>query len=270
MTRLALVTGGAKRLGRELVLHLLSRDWDVIVHYFSSGESALCEIEERAKSLGRRVVFFRSDLSTREGVDDLVEFACHHSDHLELLVNNASYFPLAEQRCADSYISNESEDEWDYTLALNARAPFFLMQKLASLLMKNREAGSNTYCNTEPEQVNRSDGSAAQSEALSTVINILDTCIDSPFVSRASYSVSKAALLTTTELAARTLRDSICIYGLVLGELDFSQPSERAGSDELVESNTVADTVAVGRVMDALGPLLANELPTGTIVRITQ
>lgn len=67
----ALVTGAARRLGRETALHLARQGWDLHLHYHTSGEEAR-DLAEKVQALGREARIHRADLSQETGVRDLV------------------------------------------------------------------------------------------------------------------------------------------------------------------------------------------------------
>ena len=91
MSGLALVTGAAKRIGREIALELARRGWDVVVHYHTSGSEA--ESTARAiQSLGRQAYLAEIDLSDTKLVEKLIPQLTEALGPLNALVNNASLF----------------------------------------------------------------------------------------------------------------------------------------------------------------------------------
>ncbi|MDG1423904.1 MAG: SDR family NAD(P)-dependent oxidoreductase, partial [Paracoccaceae bacterium] len=70
----ALVTGGAKRLGREMALYLAARGYDVVVHYASS-QAAADEVVAEIQALGRKAQALRADLLIEAEVKDLLPAA---------------------------------------------------------------------------------------------------------------------------------------------------------------------------------------------------
>lgn len=113
--RAALVTGGAKRLGRAMAFALAEAGFDVAVHYASSS----AEAEETAKAiraLGRRSMTLRADLAREEDVSELVPAARSVLGPLGVLVNNASVFERDEWHDA-------TRQSWDAHLEPNLRAP---------------------------------------------------------------------------------------------------------------------------------------------------
>jgi NAD(P)-dependent dehydrogenase (short-subunit alcohol dehydrogenase family) len=90
----ALVTGGAKRLGREMALYLAARGLDVVVHYNSSASEAE-DIVSEIRSLGRNSFSIKANLLDESQVVELVPEAVKQlGGPLTMLVNNASIFEL--------------------------------------------------------------------------------------------------------------------------------------------------------------------------------
>ena len=119
MPSLALVTGGAHRLGKALALTLARLDYDIILHYHSAEEEAI-QTQTEIESLGRRVTLAQADLTDPAQLQSLVS----NLQSLDVLVNSAAVMPSGN---ADTL----SIENWDASLDLNLRAPFLLAQSLA-------------------------------------------------------------------------------------------------------------------------------------------
>lgn len=190
MTR-ALVTGAGTRLGRVFAIALAEAGYDIVVHYFSNekGAEETCrEVERR----GRTPYPVQADLSQADGPRELVRSISTVSPSLDVLVNNASVYPSPDKVLADHNLLQESVEDWEKSITLNARAPFFLIQECTPLL----ERASSPH-----------------------IVNILDMSITDPFIDRASHSVSKAALAAITTIAAETLKPQIRVNALELGPI---------------------------------------------------
>jgi pteridine reductase len=128
--RVALVTGSAKRLGREVALHLAREGADVVIHYRSSSaeaQNAVAEIEK----LRRRGIAIAADLSKSTECKRLVDESAKHFGRLDILVNSAANF-------LPGSIVSTTEETWDASLDTNLRAPFFCAQAAAPLLKRSR------------------------------------------------------------------------------------------------------------------------------------
>ena len=120
----ALVTGGAKRLGRGMALHLASTGKDVVIHYSSSADEAE-ETAEAARAFGVKAAIEHADLLDTEDTTTLITRAIKAiGGPLDVLVNNASIFEYDNLETA-------SLESWDRHINSNLRAPVFLTQAFA-------------------------------------------------------------------------------------------------------------------------------------------
>jgi len=177
--RAALVTGGARRIGRAIALDLAAHGWDVAVHYNRSAADAETVVEAIAGQ-GRRGVALAGELGREDDVAALVPRAVEALGPLGLLVNNASVFDWDDPDVA-------SRESWDRHLDPNLRAPFVLTQAFARQL---------------------------PAEAGGVVVNLLDTRVWNPSPGFTSYTLSKVGLWTLTRMLALELAPRIRVNGI--------------------------------------------------------
>jgi NAD(P)-dependent dehydrogenase (short-subunit alcohol dehydrogenase family) len=134
--RAALVTGGARRLGRAIALALADAGFAVAVHYNSSAADAERTAAE-VRARGRQATVLRADLANEEDVRRLVPAAAEQLGPLGVLVNNASLFE------ADLW-HDATRASWDAHLETNLRAPFVLMQRSPKACPRRRRAWWST------------------------------------------------------------------------------------------------------------------------------
>ncbi|MCC6954900.1 MAG: SDR family NAD(P)-dependent oxidoreductase [Deltaproteobacteria bacterium] len=198
----ALVTGSARRVGKAFALALAEAGCDVIIHHGKSDAAAAqtaLEVEQR----GRRAVVLQADLRSIDAIAQMAKEATSAFPKLNILVNSASTYPKGDFLEAGHHLQTESAESWDESMNVNARAPFFLIQQLA------------------PQLEGSGNGS---------IVNIIDRSAFVPFRSRAAHSVSKAALLSITKLAAVTLAPKVRVNAIELGAIlpgDEMTPEER-------------------------------------------
>jgi NAD(P)-dependent dehydrogenase (short-subunit alcohol dehydrogenase family) len=181
-TKVALVTGAARRIGRTIALALARRGWDVAVHYGSSADEA--EATVRAiEALGRRALALQCDLSDQQAVRALLPRAAQALGGVHCVVNNASLF--------------EQDDATDFSTALldrhmhvNLAAPLLLAQALHAATP---------------------DGGQA------VVVNLLDQKLFNLNPDFLSYTLSKAALQTATVMLAQALAPKLRVVGVAPG-----------------------------------------------------
>jgi len=209
--RTAVVTGGARRVGRAFSLALARAGADVVVNYHESAadaESAVREIE----ALGRRAVAVQADVATAAGIRELVRRTESFTGRLDILVNSASIF----QRTPFEQIG---EAELDRVLAVNLKGPFLLSQAAVPLL--------------------RRDGGV--------IINICDLSALQAWPSFAHHAVSKAGLLHLTKVLARALAPDVRVNAISPGTILPPEDVEgESGSERrlVAREGTPEDAVA--------------------------
>ena len=184
--KVALVTGGAQRLGRAIAAALAQEGYRVAVHYNTSrapAEALVAEIE----TAGGKAVALGRDLSDLAGAGRLIADAADALGPVALLVNSAS---LYESDCLRSL----SVESWRKVSDVNVAAPILLMQAFA----RQVDLGP-----TLPK------GRA--------IINMLDVQLQSPSPQFFSYFCAKAALEAATRLAALELAPDIRVNAIAPG-----------------------------------------------------
>ena len=177
--RAALVTGGAKRLGRAIALSLADAGFDIALHRHFSADAAERTAEE-IRRRGRAAVVLAADLADETAVTGLLPAAREALGPLGVLVNNASVFERDEW-------DTVSRESWDRHMLPNLRAPFVLMQLFAKAL---------------PE---RAEGA---------IINLIDQRVWSITPHFVSYTLSKAGLWALTQAMALALAPRIRVNGI--------------------------------------------------------
>lgn len=111
--RTALITGGAKRVGRAVALTLAKAGADVVINYRSSSLEAE-ELVNEIKSLGRRAWAVRADLSVAEELEGLVDEVIRNVGSFDILINNASIFPeiTFDEFTFDDLVESIKIDAW--------------------------------------------------------------------------------------------------------------------------------------------------------------
>lgn len=175
----ALITGAAKRIGREIALDLARHGWAVAVHYNHSRTQAE-EVVATITAAGGRAVALGADLARESEVAALVPAAVERLGPLSCLINNASVFK-------DDCVDTVTRASWDEHMETNLRAPLVLTQAFAQ---------------TAPMD----DGGC--------VVNILDQRVWNLTPYFLSYTVSKSALWTLTRTLAMALAPRIRVNAI--------------------------------------------------------
>ena len=190
----ALVTGGARRIGRALAWALAEDGFAVAVHHHRS-HAAAEKLVGLIRKNGGTAVILAADLCDEGAVTELLPRAEQALGPIGCLVNNAAVF------CADT-VETVTRESWDLHLAVNLRAPFLLTQDFAKRLPKS--AGG-------------------------VIVNLLDQRVWSLTPYFVSYTLSKAGLWTLTQTMALALAPRIRVNGIGPGP---TLPSPRQSVEE--------------------------------------
>src|SRR3990167_1148735 len=124
----ALVTGGAKRVGRAIALALAGKGAQLLLHYRGSEKEAR-ETASEIKTLGGQCELLQADLSKTSDIQKMISEIDKRSSSVDILVNSASlYFKTP--------VESVREEEWDKLLAANLKAPFLLSVEIGRRMSK--------------------------------------------------------------------------------------------------------------------------------------
>lgn len=229
--KVALVTGGSRGIGEAIALAFAGAGADVVVS--SRSQPDLEKVAEKIQGLGRRGLAVAAHAAKMDQLDNLVKRVMEEFNRIDILVNNAATNP------AWVHILESEERLWDSIMSLNLKGPFFLSQKVASI-MKEHGGGS--------------------------IINIASV---EGFVvgdRSAIYDISKAALIHFTKAAAsewaqHNIRVNAIAPGSVQTRLTHSQwenPEYRAALEQMIPMRRIAQPMemagaAVYLASDAAG-----------------
>lgn len=228
--KVALVTGGARRLGRAFVLALADAGMDVIVHYGHAAREAE-ETVAQVRGRGARAVALQADLQSAEDAARVVERAAEVLAPPHVLINSAAIF-------LPGTVMDTDLENWSRHFRINLRAPFLLIQSFARLL----------------------------GDRPGKVVNIADWRAAYPGRQYLAYTLSKAALLTLTQMAARELAPHIQVNALALGAVLPPPGKDEAYVQRLVQRVPARRTARLEEITDALLFLLRNDYITGEIL----
>ncbi len=189
MAKTALITGGAKRLGKAMVLHLAAKGVNVVIHYSSSAKEAE-QTAQQAIAFGVEAAIVHGDLLEKSDTKALIDRAVDAiGGPLDVLINNASIFEYDN-------LENASFESWDRHINSNLRAPVFLTQAFA------RQA---------PKAVKDENGEPV---AQACVINMVDMRVKKLTPEFATYTLAKSGLWAFTQTAAQFLAPHIRVNGI--------------------------------------------------------
>jgi NAD(P)-dependent dehydrogenase (short-subunit alcohol dehydrogenase family) len=187
LPRAALITGGARRIGRAITLALVRAGYAVVVH----ANRSRAEAEQLCVEIighGGRAAVVLADLAQDQEVRGLVPAAAAFGP-LTLLVNNAGEFDRDE-------IGSLDRARFDRTVAVNLRAPLFLAEAFAA----QAPAGTDA-----------------------SIVNLLDQRVFKPTPHFVTYSLTKNALFAATTTLAQALAPKVRVNAVAPGPVLASQ-----------------------------------------------
>jgi NAD(P)-dependent dehydrogenase (short-subunit alcohol dehydrogenase family) len=217
----ALVTGGARRIGRTIALELAEAGADVAITFLGSEDEAQATVSA-LKAAGALAIALRCDVREEASVIATVTSAAEALGGLDLLVNNAGAFET-------KVLEQISAEEWDAMFATNTRGPF-LMARAAHAHLK---------------------------AAHGRIVNIGSLGGIHPWSTHAHYCTSKAALHMLSETMAKAWAPEIsvnCVAPgmIVMGEMNPAY--EEFALKTPMERNGRAEDVAAAVMFFATGP----------------
>jgi len=213
--KIVLVTGGAKRIGRAIVLRLAAEGARVALHYGTSEEDARRTAAESGAQL------FQSNLESVSGIARMFDQVAQRMGGLDGLVNNAARFTRFDPL-------DITEKDWDFIHAVNLKAVFFCCQNAARLMLSRGVPSGPGH-----------------------IVNISSLGGIRPWAEHAHYCASKAGVIMLTRALAKAWAPQIAVNSVAPGVIPFDDiddsgrqmiaatPARRGGTPE-----EVADAVA--------------------------
>jgi len=228
---LALVTGGARRLGKAFALSLARMGYSIALHYRGSATEARQTVKE-IRALGVDCFEIRADLTIPKKIDFLFAMVAEFKAPLKVVVNSAAVMPVGNPR-------DLSLADWDSALDLNLRAPFLIAQHAARLMTFG-----------------------------GLIVNVTDIAAHKAWTRYPSYTVSKAGLESLTQLLARALAPAIRVNAIAPGLVLNSNIVTDEQWDKLVEHLPLKRAAALNEITSALEFLVKNEYITGQTITV--
>ena len=229
--RVALVTGGAVRIGRALALALARQGASVVVHYGSSSEEA-AETVAAIRGRGGAAEAFQSDLRDLSKTVGIIELAAECFGTPDILVNSAAVYNIAE-------LADTTESQWDEHFSVNLKAPFFLARAFATHLGRER-AGQ--------------------------IVNIADWRGVRPDPRCMVYSLTKAGIISMTEGLALALAPNIRVNAIAPGAILPPPGRDEEYLKVTARHAPLGKAGSSDQVVDALLYLVTAESVTGQVL----
>jgi len=184
MNQTILITGAAKRVGKEIALSFFKKGWNIIIHYNSSIGDAQSLADEMNAQRKNSAFIIQANLDNAEDVLKLAETALSFSGRIDGLINNAStFYPTP--------MGSFSEEHWEALMGSNLKAPLFLTQFLCETLRNNK----------------------------GFIINITDINVNKALTNHSIYLAAKSGLQTITQSLAKELAPDIRVNAIAPGAI---------------------------------------------------
>lgn len=217
-SKVALVTGGARRLGRKIALALAENGFDIVVNYHTSAADAR-ETVKKITAMGRKAIAVRADVSRHRDVQKMFERTMKTFDRLDVLINNAAILP--EPRDATAL----TEKDWRRVLDTNLTGSFFCAQAAAKIMLRQKTG---------------------------QIVNIASIGALRSWRRYLAYNVSKAGVVMMTRTLARALAPDISVNAVAPGTIiipgeetrkDHEPPVERIPQQKYGKPSDITDVI---------------------------
>ncbi len=234
---MALVTGGARRIGAAIVKKLHSSGYNVAIHC----RYTFAEAQELADQLNEQrpesALVLQKELNEAHAAQDIISAINEWAGQLDLLVNNASAFIRSD--CQQV----EDHNNWDLLFNTNVKAPFLLSLAARPLLAKNS----------------------------GLIINITDIHAEKPLSGYSVYCQTKAALEMQTKSLARELAPEIRVNAIAPGSIAW--PENENSLNQEIQQKIIAETPLKRHgnpefIAQAVLSLAENPFITGQIIQV--
>ncbi len=233
-TRVALVTGAARRVGRAIVQRLAEGGFDLAFTYLNS-QTAADELAGIVRGMGRRIVAIRADFADPPAASAAVaDTVMGEFGRLDVLVNNASVYE-------PSSLGDATLEQGRRMWAVHVETPLLLVRRLEPALRASR----------------------------GRIINLTDLLAERPWPAYLLYSVTKAALLSLTLGLARALAPEVTVNAISPGAVqwpdDYPEEARRRYLSRvpLGRAGTPQDVAAIVHFLATEGSYI-----TGQVLRV--
>ena len=237
--KVALVTGGSRGLGREMVLGLAEAGADVVIasRNLESCEELAAGVESKT---GRTALAVAAHVGRWDDVDHLVDVAYETFAHVDVLINNAGMAPLYPS------LSAVSEELFDKVIGVNLKGPF----RLGALIGERMQAGAG-----------------------GSIINISSIGAEHPTMTDLPYAAAKAGLNSLTKGFAVSFGPSVRSNGIMVGPFltDISKAWDVEGFE--AHARRKFPLQRLGRPSEIVGTALyfasdESSFTTGTVITV--
>ena len=231
--KVALVTGGAKRLGKAIVHALAERGCQLVVHYHTSQIEAQETVQD-LRTTGREAIAIRADITQESDVEHMIEQAVERFGRIDVLVNNAAIFYRTP-------IDTVTFDDWEQIINVNLTGTFLCAHKIG---LRMREWGWGH------------------------IINMADVAGQRPWADYIPYSVSKACVLTFSQGLAMELAPEVMVNAVVPGPVLFQDDTPEEVQQREIEKTLVKRAGTPEEVAKLVVFVAESDFSTGSVFSV--
>ncbi len=239
------MTGAAKRLGREIALEFARQGWDIAIHYGQSASDARDTVAE-IQSLGRKAAAFKADFASEAEIHSLFAAVVAEFQNLACLVNSASIFEY-DRANSDTPLSGKSLQDH---MQINLAAPILLSQLMFEYQKSHTKKASESNL------------------SIPAVIQLLDQKLINLNPDYLSYTLSKAALLTSVEVLAVDFAPHLRMIGLAPGITMTSGDQTESGFTKAHQMTPLGKSSTPSDIAKAAVFLASSNAITGTTLYV--
>ncbi len=233
--KVAIVTGGAVRIGRAISLALAQAGARILVHYSGSAEAARSTVEQITSSGGRAESVSADFTKPVQAARTVVAAALDHFAQVDMLINSAAIF-------ARGSLAATTEPDWDRHFAINLKTPAFLCQEFAA---RHNPGGAGA------------------------IVNIADWRGLHPVPGYLAYTLTKSAVVAMTRLLALELAPAIRVNAVAPGAILPPPGSTPEDLNRMAEQLPLKRHGSVDDVTAAVLFLLRSDFVTGEVLYVT-
>ena len=234
-SKVALITGGAKRIGAAIAPTLHNAGMDLVVHFRHSAADAQSLADELNDIRPNSVVLAEGDLENSEDCATLAQQAIDAFGRMDALINNASaFFPTP--------IGEVTNNHWETLMGVNLKAPFFLSQACAKALASTQ----------------------------GVINNLTDIYAERPLPNHPVYSASKAGLVALTRSLAQELGPNVRVNAIAPGAIIWPESGDSEENQNEILRRTPLGRLGKPRDIAGTVMFLLRDAPfiTGQIINV--
>ena len=231
--KIALVTGGAIRVGALISKSLANKGWKVIIHYNKSSSEAEMILKDQPNIVGIEQCDFTNQYQTKIFLSEIIK----KYGHINLLVNSASIFE-------NDNLDEIDIEKWQCNFSVNLLSPALLISEFAKQDCFNEQNRGN-------------------------IINICDQDADDFYGNFISYKLSKLSLAKLTKFAATKYAPFIRVNAISLGVILKTEKQSVENFDRLVEKSLLRKIISNNDLEATINYILENNSMSGQILSFT-